>query len=59
MQRAVIEYARNVCGWDSAKTAPEFDASTEYPIIDIMPDPKDIENMGGNNATWKICLQVN
>ena len=37
---------QGMCGWDSANSS-EFDASTEYPIIDIMPDQKDIENMGG------------
>lgn len=46
MQCAVIEFARNVCGWKDANSA-EFDDQSDYPIIDIMPDQKDIENMGG------------
>lgn len=46
MQCAVIEYARNVCGWESANST-EFDEDTEYPIIDLMPDQKDIEDKGG------------
>lgn len=46
MQCAVIEYARDVCGWDEAGST-EFDASTEYPIIDLMEDQKKIEDKGG------------
>ena len=57
MQCAVIEYARNVCGWDSANSS-EFDDSTEYPIIDIMPDQKDIENMGGTMRLGKYACML-
>jgi CTP synthase len=46
MQCAVIEYARNVCGWKTANST-EFDEDTEYPIIDLMPDQKNIEEKGG------------
>lgn len=46
MQCAVIEYARNICGWDNANST-EFDKETEYPIIDLMPDQKNIEDKGG------------
>jgi CTP synthase len=46
MQCAVIEYARNVCGWEDANST-EFDEGTEHPIIDLMPDQKNVENKGG------------
>jgi len=46
MQCAVIEYARNICGWETANST-EFDEDTEYPIIDLMPDQKEIEDKGG------------
>ncbi len=46
MQCAVIEFARNVCGWETASST-EFDEDTEYPIIDLMPDQKNIEDKGG------------
>ncbi|HET6527838.1 MAG TPA: CTP synthase [Balneolaceae bacterium] len=46
MQCAVIEFARNVCGWDDANST-EFDADTEHPIIDLMYDQKNIEDKGG------------
>jgi CTP synthase len=46
MQCAVIEFARNTCGWETANST-EFDEDTEYPIIDLMPDQKNIEDKGG------------
>lgn len=46
MQVAVIEFARNVLGLKGAHTT-EIDAESKYPVIDIMPEQKDIENMGG------------
>lgn len=46
MQCAVIEFARNVCGWEDANST-EFDQQTEHPIIDIMHDQRQLENMGG------------
>jgi CTP synthase len=57
MQCAVIEFARNVCGWETANSA-EFDQETEYPIIDIMPDQKDIENMGGTMRLGKYACKL-
>ncbi|MDR8389797.1 CTP synthase [Aliifodinibius sp. S!AR15-10] len=46
MQCAVIEYARNICGWEDANST-EFDEDCEYPIIDLMPEQKEIEDKGG------------
>ena len=57
MQCAVIEYARNVCGWTEANSA-EFDEETEYPIIDIMKDQKNIENMGGTMRLGKYSCEL-
>lgn len=39
MQTAVIEYARNVCGLADANSS-EFNAKTQYAVIDLMPDQK-------------------
>jgi CTP synthase len=44
---AVIEYARNVCGIKGANST-EFDAGTDQPVIDILPEQKKIEGLGGN-----------
>lgn len=57
MQCAVIEYSRNVCGWTGANST-EFDTETEYPIIDIMHDQKDIENMGGTMRLGKYNCKL-
>ncbi|MBN1467376.1 MAG: CTP synthase [Fusobacteriaceae bacterium] len=46
MQTSVIEYARNVLNLENANST-EFDENTKYPVIDLLPDQKDIENMGG------------
>ena len=46
MQIAVIEYARNVCGMQNANSG-EFDADTEYKVIDFMPDQNDEIAKGG------------
>jgi len=46
MQCAVIEFARNICGWENANST-EFDEDTDYPIIDLMPEQKQIEDKGG------------
>jgi CTP synthase len=46
MQMAVIEFARNVCGLENAHSS-EFSETTRYPVIDLMPEQRDIEDMGG------------
>ena len=46
MQCAVVEFARNVAGMDGANSS-EFADSSEYPVIDLMLDQKDVAEMGG------------
>ncbi|MFA7159406.1 MAG: CTP synthase [Kiritimatiellia bacterium] len=46
MQCAVIEFARNVCGFSGANSS-EFDAACAYPVIDLMEAQKKIEAKGG------------
>lgn len=46
-QMAVIEYARNVCGIADADST-EFDQTAKNPVIDILPEQKKIEGLGGN-----------
>lgn len=46
MQCAVIEYARHKCGMDKANSS-EFDKNTKYPVIDLMAEQLDVEDMGG------------
>ena len=47
MQVAVIEFARNACGLEGANSS-EFDPETPYPVIDLLPEQKEIEDMGGS-----------
>lgn len=53
MQLATVEYARNVLGLKGAHSA-ELDPNTPYPIIDLLPEQKDIEDLGG---TLRLGLQ--
>ncbi|GAW93775.1 CTP synthase [Calderihabitans maritimus] len=46
MQLAVVEFARNVCGLSGANSS-EFAADTPYPVIDLLPEQKEIEDLGG------------
>src|SRR3954465_6430183 len=46
-QMAVIEFARNVCGLTGANSS-EFDPRCKTCVIDILPDQKLIEGLGGN-----------
>ena len=46
LQCAVIEFARNVCKLDGANSA-EFDANTRNPVIDFMPEQRDLKRYGG------------
>jgi CTP synthase len=46
MQVACIEYARHVLGHSDANSS-EIDELTKHPVIDLLPEQKDVEDMGG------------
>ena len=46
MQCAVVEFARNVCDMSGANST-EFDPDTLYPVVALLPEQQDIEDMGG------------
>jgi CTP synthase len=46
LQCAVIEFARSVLGTDDANST-EFDMFTAHPVIDFMPDQRELETKGG------------
>jgi CTP synthase len=58
LQCAVIEFARDACGLEGANSS-EFDATTPHPVIDLMPDQKDILNKGGTMrlGVWACKLE--
>src|SRR5665213_66821 len=46
MHVAVCEFARNVCGMEGANST-ECDPETPYPVIDLLPEQKEIADLGG------------
>ncbi len=58
LQCAVIEFARDACGLTDANSS-EFEATTPHPVIDLMPDQKDILNKGGTMrlGVWACKLE--
>jgi CTP synthase len=46
MQCAVIEYARNVLGWQNANST-EFNPAAEYPVISLLEEQMGLEQKGG------------
>ena len=46
MQVAIIEFARNVCGFHDAHSI-ELDPNTTHPVIALMPDQDGVEDIGG------------
>jgi CTP synthase len=46
MQCAVIEFSRNICSMAKANSS-EFDPESPYPVIDLLPEQKEIADMGG------------
>ncbi|TDL96770.1 CTP synthase [Macrococcus brunensis] len=46
MQLATVEFARNVVGLKDAHSS-ELDPNTPYPVISLLPDQKDVVDLGG------------
>ena len=46
MQMAVVEFARHVLGLEGAHSS-ELNPNTPYPVIDLMPEQRDISAKGG------------
>ncbi|MGI8429649.1 MAG: CTP synthase [Solirubrobacteraceae bacterium] len=46
MQIAVCEFARQIAGMEGANST-EFDLETPFPVIDLLPEQKEISDMGG------------
>lgn len=58
MQIAIIEFARNVLGLDGANSA-EIDHDTNYPVIDILPEQKNVTDMGGTMRLGQYPCALN
>ena len=57
LQCAVIEFARNVMGLDGANSS-EFDPATPHPVIDLLPEQKDVTDLGVDAARAQPCHLV-
>ena len=60
MQMAVIEYSRNILGLKKANST-EMDTDTEFPVIDLMENQKEIINKGGTMrlGAWDCKIEPN
>ena len=56
-QMAVIEFARNVCDIEDANSA-EIDGECQHPVIDILPEQKEIEGLGGSMRLGGYEIEV-
>ncbi len=57
LQCAVIEYSRNVLGLRGANSS-EFDLKTNYPVIDILPEQRELENLGATMRLGQYDCQL-
>lgn len=59
-QLATIEFARNVCGLKDANST-EIDPGTQHPVIDLMPEQRNVENKGATMrlGSHKVILEPN
>lgn len=58
MQCAVIEFSRNVLNLTGAHST-EMQPDTPYPVIDLMPEQKDIVEMGGTMRLGSYSCKLN
>jgi len=56
-QMAVIEFARNVCGIENANST-EIQPDCSEPVIDVLPEQKKIEGLGGNMRLGGRDIQI-
>lgn len=57
MQCSVIEWARNVGGLAGANSA-EFDPSTNYPVINLLPEQQNVVDLGGTMRLGVYDCQI-
>jgi len=57
MQIAVIEFARNVCGLTHASST-EIEPDCPTPVIDLLPEQKKIEGLGGNMRLGGFWVEI-
>lgn len=58
MQIAIIEFARHVLGMNGANSA-EINPDTQFPVIDILPEQKEVTDMGGTMRLGQYPCTLN
>jgi CTP synthase len=57
MHVAVSEFARHVCDLDGANST-EMDPETPFPVIDLLPEQKEVEDLGGTMRLGAQAVQL-
>jgi CTP synthase len=57
MHVAVSEFARNVLGLEGANST-EMDPETPHPVIDLLPEQKEVEDLGGTMRLGAQAVEV-
>ena len=57
MHVAVSEFARHVVGLEGANST-EMDPETPYPVIDLLPEQKEIEDLGGTMRLGAQAVEI-
>ncbi len=59
MQMAVVEYARNICKLEEANSS-EFDPATPYPVIDLLPEQRNVREKGASMrlGAWPCVVEA-
>src|SRR3954469_12648148 len=57
MQIAVAEFGRHVAGMDGANST-EFDIETEWPVVDLLPEQKEVSDLGGTMRLGRAPVNV-
>jgi CTP synthase len=57
MQIMVIDWARNVLGWEDADSS-EFNQDTRHPVVSLLEDQVDVKNYGGTMRLGKYLSQI-
>ena len=58
MQIAIIEFARHVLGMNGANSA-EINPDTPFPVVDILPEQKEVTDMGGTMRLGQYPCTLN
>jgi CTP synthase len=53
LQLAVVEYSRNVCGFENAHST-EIDEHTKYPVVDLLPWQRKVIEEGRMGASMRL-----